>query len=172
MRLHAIIKNAAKWFILVFGVSKRPEGLDNLPKDTGFIVCPNHKSNWDPIKIGALFPGYVRFLGKKEAFRGKFWSYIFTNLGVIPLDRGKADVGAMRSAEQALTNGEMLVIFPQGTRRKVFRIEDGKKGAERLAAKMNVPVVPVGIKGRRIIIGQPMEAPTTIEIMEKIGELI
>ena len=64
------------------------------------------------------------------------------------------------------------MIFPQGTRKKVFRVEDGKKGAERLAEKCAVPVVPCAIKGRRIIIGKPIEAPKTIEIMEKIEELL
>ena len=172
MRLLAVIKSIAKFIVLFFGLSKRPEGLENLPKDKGFIIVCNHKSNWDPVKIGALFPGYVRFLAKKELFKIILLGWLLPRVGVIPLDRGRADVGAIRAAEKVLENGDVLVIFPQGTRKKTFKIEDGKRGAERLAEKMGVPVVPVGIKGRRIIIGKPIEMPTTEEIMSKIGELI
>jgi len=173
MILHAIIKNTAKGLLLVFGLARKPIGLENLPKGEGCILVCNHVSDLDPIKLGALIPGYVRYLAKKELFGTRFTNWFLTNLGAIPLNRDSADVGAFKAAEDAISMGELLVIFPEGGRRKVFDVNKGKKGAERLAAKMGCKVVPAGIKGRRIAIGKPMEgSPSTLEIMNGINEIL
>jgi len=112
-------------------------------------------------------------LAKKELFGTKFTNWFLTNLGAIPLNRDKADVGAIKAAEDCLARGEMLVIFPEGGRREIFDVNKGKKGAERLAEKTGCKIIPAGIKKRKIIIGKPLErSPNTLEIMSAINEIL
>ena len=129
MRLYAFTKNIIRLFLELTGISKKPIGLENLPKNEGYIIAGNHTSNFDAIRIGVQFPGHIRFLAKIELFKFKLFGAFLKKLGAISVDRGKADAGAIRMAEKAILDGAPLVIFPEGKRRKSFDRTKGKKGA-------------------------------------------
>jgi len=152
----------------VFGFCylKKATGLENLPKEGAFVLCANHLSALDPICISARLPGKIdlSFLAKKELFENKFLKLLIDALGAIPVDRGSADIGAIRASMQALKDGKCLLIFPQGTRSRDNTPTPMLTGASMIALRGGVPVIPCYIDGpyklfRRIDIrfGKPID---------------
>lgn len=128
---------------------KKATGLENLPQEGGFVLCANHISALDPICIASWLPRKLdmAFLAKKELFGNKALKMLIDALGAIPVDRGSADIAAIRSSMQALKDGKCLIIFPQGTRSKDNTPTPMLTGAAMIALRGNVPVIPCYIDG-------------------------
>ena len=94
------------------------KGIDNFPKNGAVIVYSNHKSNWDPVIIGCLLKRPVFFMAKQELFRYPIFSFILRKLNAFPVNRGKPDRRAIRTALKVLEEEKVLGIFPEGTRSK------------------------------------------------------
>lgn len=94
------------------------EGGENLPDDGAFIVACNHLSDADPVILAASVKNrrQIRFMAKKELFKVPLLAQLVKALGAFPVDRGGADVGALKYSLSLLKNGEVVGIFPQGTR--------------------------------------------------------
>jgi len=88
-------------------------------------------------------------MAKKELFsqHGNFFKWLITALNAFPLERGTADLKAIRFAINKLKNGHCLIVFPEGTRSKSGEVKDPQSGVSMLAAKANVPVIPAFITG-------------------------
>lgn len=127
----------------------RASGVENLPAEGGFVLCVNHTSAVDPVLIAACMPTDrpMMFLGKKELMEHRFVRALVTRLGMIPIDRGNADIGAVRRCMQVLREGAGLVIFPQGTRSRDNTPTPMMPGASMLALRGGVPVYPCYIDG-------------------------
>ena len=102
-------------------------------------------------------------MGKKELFEKKFLAAIFNGVKTFPVHRGEGDLAAIRHSLKVLRSGEMLGIFPEGTRIKNQGIRAFEAGAALLALKSDTPIIPIFIKGnyklfRRMtmIIGEPL----------------
>lgn len=120
----------------------RVEGKRNLPKG-GAIIAPNHASYWDPPLVGASISGYeVYFMAKKELFRFPVFGTILKLIHTFPVDRGKQDIAAFRTALRVLNGGKTLVVFPEGVRGKGGRLKPPQPGIAWLAQKTRFPVVP------------------------------
>jgi 1-acyl-sn-glycerol-3-phosphate acyltransferase len=133
----------------VFGV--RVRGRDRIP-DGVFILAPSHRSTLD-IPFSASVTGRrMRFMAKREIFHGKFWTWVFDELGAVPVDRDGGDRAALRVTEAALQGGEAVVVFPEGTRREGAELGPLFSGAAYLALKQGVPIVPVGIGGSQSVL--------------------
>ena len=141
----------------------RIEGdLDAIPRDGPVILAANHISNADPVIIGAwLTPRLgrrIHWLGKREMFDWPFVGWVARNGGVVPVDRGGADVEAFRMAARVLEAGHVLVVFPEGTRSPTAELQQPKDGLALLALRTGATIVPIGIsntdriwpKGRKI----------------------
>jgi 1-acyl-sn-glycerol-3-phosphate acyltransferase len=128
----------------VFGVQVR--GRDRIPKGV-FILAPSHRSTLDIPFSASVTPRRMRFMAKREIFHGKFWTWVFHELGAVPVDRDGGDRAALRVTEAALLEGEPVVVFPEGTRRSGAELGPLFSGAAYLALKQGVPIVPVGIGG-------------------------
>jgi 1-acyl-sn-glycerol-3-phosphate acyltransferase len=130
----------------------RSRGQEHLPASGGFVLAANHNSNFDPWPLGVtLFPKrYLRFMGKSELFWTPFKQFA-TAAGAFPVRRGQADLEAMATATQLCREGHIVVMFPEGTRRKKGLRKKyearAHTGAARIALDANVPLVPVGIVG-------------------------
>lgn len=122
----------------------KTEGLENLPAEGGFILCMNHLSALDPLHVSARLPRTRRifYLAKKELFRSKPIAALLRSLGGVPIDRGHADIGAMRSALQLAKEGCGVGVFPQGTRSSVDDPKPMLPGASLIALRAGVPVIP------------------------------
>ena len=135
----------------VFGLAylKKATGLENLPEEGGFVLCANHLSALDPICIASRLPRSrdISFLAKKELFKNTALKKLISALGAIPIDRGSADIGAIRASMQALKEGKCLMVFPQGTRSKDNTPTPMLSGASMIALRGGVPVIPCYIDG-------------------------
>ena len=155
--------------IMGFLYNIKVEGAENIPEEDGFLVCSNHFSATDPIKICYAFKGHqVCYMAKKELFKLPVVSYLIKVLGAFPVDRSIADVGAIKRMMNILKSGENGGMFPQGTRHpeKDPRNTPIKAGAGMICAKTGATVVPVFIDQKNfkhrlfrrstVIIGKPI----------------
>jgi 1-acyl-sn-glycerol-3-phosphate acyltransferase len=147
-----VVRLAAGVARLVFGLAARVElhGAENLPRTGPLIIVANHLSNADPpIVIGWLTPALGRrmhILAKAALFVGPLGS-LLRSQGVTPVRAGGSDIEAYRSAKAVLDRGDVLCIFPEGTRSRTGGLGQPKPGVALLATRAGVPIVPVGLTG-------------------------
>lgn len=159
-------------------------GRENIPKGEKLIIASNHASNLDPLVLGVANTRITRFMAKKELFVVKPIGWFLRKIGAFPVDRGKADMEAMRTALKILANQEVLGVFPEGTRNKEG-LGKAQLGIVMLALKAKAPILPCGLintstKNGRIVvhIGKPVylteyhQRKLSKEEMEAVGELI
>lgn len=120
-------------------------GAENIPADGACMVCANHQSNWDPVILILFLKRKVHFMAKSELFENFLLNKLLTREGVIPIKRGAADIQAIKSSMEVLKNGEVLGMFPTGTRTKEITAADAKKGAALIASRTGAYVVPIYI---------------------------
>ena len=90
---------------------------ERLPEKPPYILISNHRSFMDPVIMAYIIKKYdITFLGKKELVKNKIASFVLRNMHIIPVDRHGTDMMAMRHCISAIRNGEILGIFPEGTR--------------------------------------------------------
>ena len=145
------------------------KGIENIPAEGGYLVCPNHTSMLDVVALAASFNRLLRFMAKKELFKFKPFGALIRSVGAFPVDRGGADVKAIKTAISLVESGELVNIFPQGGRRK--KIDPSttpiKSGVGMIAYHAKCGAIPVFIKSKNnhlhmfgrneIIIGKPIE---------------
>jgi 1-acyl-sn-glycerol-3-phosphate acyltransferase len=149
--LYRVVGQLSKPFVnLVF--RPRASGLENVPREGGFVLAANHLSNFDPWAIGLpLFPSrFLRFMGKSELF---FWPLgpFIEAAGAFKVHRGQSDLAAIETAERLAREGHVVVMFPEGTRRAKGLVKKWQPrahtGAARIALGADVPLIPAAIKG-------------------------
>lgn len=116
----------------------------NLPEGA-CIICSNHLSNSDPLLVGIGQKRQIRFMAKEELFENKFLKAVISATGAFPVTRGHAEEKGLSNAETVLKDGEVLGIFPEGTRSKTGELLRMRSGAALLAASNKVPVLPMCI---------------------------
>lgn len=125
--------------------------LDAIPRDGPLIVAANHASNLDAIVVGSwLIPRLgrrIHWLGKKELFDWPVVGWVAAHGGVHPVDRDAADVEAFRLAKRILDQGQVLFVFPEGTRSRDGALGSARDGVAVLALRTGAPILPVGIGG-------------------------
>lgn len=174
-------------------------GLENVPAEGGAIIVANHLSYLDPPLVAVVLKRPIRFMAKGELFRFRVFAAVLRGLGAFPVNRVGVDRAAVREAINTVTSGQLLGIFPEGTRSKDGMLQRGHAGAALISIKTGVPVVPVGILGLgrkargqglrrqiRVAMGKPMLPPKpegeqldrgslaafTDDIMKAIADLI
>ncbi len=102
-------------------------------------------SNLDAVMMDITFGKKYRFLGKKELFKKKFASICLRSFGAVPVDRSQADPGAIKEIFRLIGQKKNICIFPQGTRCKTPKVEDGsaKEGVAMFSIRTGTPVVPM-----------------------------
>jgi 1-acyl-sn-glycerol-3-phosphate acyltransferase len=154
----------------------KSKGEEHLPREGGYVLSANHMSNFDPWPLGIpLYPErQLRFMAKAEMYKPPL-KWILEPAGAFPVRRGLADEEAMERAVELAKAGEVVAIFPEGTRRNKGRIKKALKkghrarprsGAARVALIAGVPLVPAAIGGTeslmklgplRVAYGAPIE---------------
>jgi 1-acyl-sn-glycerol-3-phosphate acyltransferase len=123
-------------------------GLENLPATGGYIVAANHASHLDPPIVGQFLPRQVSFFARKTLWKPGVAAWWLDAVGTIPVDRdGGTSLDAIRRVLQALANGRVVIVFPEGTRSKDGQLQAPKAGVGLLACKAGVPVVPARVFG-------------------------
>jgi 1-acyl-sn-glycerol-3-phosphate acyltransferase len=162
---------AASWPVLHWLFRLRVQGKENVPESGGYVLACNHLSNFDPWPLGMpLWPQrWLRFMAKSELY----WfpaTLILNAAGAFPVNRGRADVEAVQKAERLAREGNVVVMFPEGTRRRKGLVKKhqarARSGAARIALDAGVPLVPAAVSGTdrllrlgplRIAYGKPIE---------------
>ncbi len=173
-------------------------GEENIPSQGPVVLVANHISLWDPPFLACSIRRPVHFMAKEELFKIPLLGRIIKALGAFPVKRGKPDRNALRLAAKYLENGEILGLFPEGTRSKSGELLQPHPGAALFALRSGAPIVPVGLMGTRttfpltlrghirVKIGKPMVYPelyntkisnedlerVSAEIMLRVKELL
>ena len=168
----------------------RARGLENVPAEGGAVLAANHSSNLDPWPLGLpLFPRrHLRFMAKSELY----WfplGYLLDAAGAFRVHRGQHDAEAIETAVELCRAGEIVVMFPEGTRRRKGLRKKWEArahtGAARIARDAGVPLVPAAISGTqrlrrlgpfRVVYGAPIAVSedlreTTDRLMAAIDQL-
>jgi 1-acyl-sn-glycerol-3-phosphate acyltransferase len=166
---------------LVFGLTA--EGTEHIPRKGPVVIAPNHKSFWDAFFIAAVVRRRVHFMGKAELFTG--WrGRLFVALGGFPVLRGASDEEAIETARAILQRGDVLALFPEGTRvSDPEKLGNPKRGATRLAIETGAVIVPTAMTGTekrkwplprkvRIVFGEPVPVTDLTPGPEHAGLLL
>ncbi len=152
---------------LLFNV--RVKGKENVPREGGVLLCPNHIAAIDVISVGVASHRQITCIAKKELFSIPVLGGLVKALGAVKIDRGGADVGAIKAAVSAIEDGKTVVIFPQGHRCPGVNIASTalRHGAGLIAYHAKCDVIPVciNIKGGKygifrrteVIFGKPVK---------------
>ncbi|HUE59145.1 MAG TPA: lysophospholipid acyltransferase family protein [Acidimicrobiales bacterium] len=122
-------------------------GKENVPTSGAYVIAPVHRSNIDTLLAGCVTRRRIRFMGKDSLWKYRWTGALFSSLGAFPVHRGTPDREALRMCETALAGGEPVVLFPEGTRQSGPVVQPLFEGAAFVAARANVPILPVGIGG-------------------------
>ena len=139
------------WPVVLGLYRLRVRGLEHLPEG-GFVLAANHTSNFDPWALGLpLWPRrQLRFMAKAELFN-PLLGPLLRGSGAFKVRRGEGDVEAMRTAVELVRAGEIVVMFPEGTRRKKGlrkkHVARPHTGAARIALAADAPLIPAAIAG-------------------------
>lgn len=122
-------------------------GAENFPKEGGILLCSNHIEALDPPVVGINAPRPVNFMAKEELFHIPILKSILPGVRAFPVKRGMSDRDALRRAIKLLKDGEVVGLFPEGTRSKDGTLGKGFSGAGFFALRGEANVVPCAIIG-------------------------
>ena len=132
----------------LFKILCRPDvtGEENFPPEGAYILTSNHRSFFDSFFQAIICPRPIHWMAKAELFKYPFLDRLLVKVGAFPVRRGRSDQGALACARALLEGGEIVAIFPEGTRVR-SGVGDARSGAARLAVETQVPLVPMAIVG-------------------------
>ena len=168
------------------GLAMRRLHRERIPARGPVILASNHRSFLDPFLIACLLPRPVYFVAKRELFGIAPIAWILGALGAFPIDRGRSDEEAMATAREILERGDVVVIFPEGTRVRPGPLGTPRRGVGRLALQTGAPVVPVAVFGtedvrkgvvfrpRRVALscGEPLRFPRVADPSPQLAKAV
>jgi 1-acyl-sn-glycerol-3-phosphate acyltransferase len=147
------------------------EGVVRVAREGGLLVCSNHASTVDPPLLPAVLPRSDTWsMAKSEYFaRPGFSRWLFTHYHAFPVVRHSADRQALRRAQQILSAGQVLILYPEGTRVESGGLRRAEPGAGFLARTASVPVQPVGLVGTRECFPKGARWPRRVPVRVRFG---
>ncbi|OAB32635.1 acyl-phosphate glycerol 3-phosphate acyltransferase [Paenibacillus macquariensis subsp. defensor] len=155
---------------LIFAVLYRLEtvGKNNIPTEGGVLLCANHISVMDPITVGIKLKRQVKYMAKAELFDIPVFGWLLRQLGAFPVKRGGVSKESIRLSINILRDGQLMGIFPEGTRNSTTGV--AKKGAASFALRSKATVIPAAIIGEyklfrkmKVIYGAPVDLTEFME---------
>ena len=141
-------------------------GLDNIPDDTGAIVCGNHVHALDAPALLATIRNKktICFMTKAELFKNPFFRFIGSFYNVFPVTRSKADTDAIKQSLRIIKDKKVLGIFPEGTRNGMEKGVKPKNGAVNISIRTGAPIIPFAVIGNfkafkkvKYVFGEPID---------------
>jgi len=124
----------------------RVTGRENWPEEGGALVCSNHQSFFDPVLVGLCCERRLNYLARANLFKFPLKPFIQA-LNAIPVNRDGTGLDGLKETMKRLRKGEMVLIFPEGTRTRTGQLQDLKPGFVAVARKCKVPIVPIVFDG-------------------------
>lgn len=131
------------YFTLFYRV--KIKGIENIPATGPLLLYANHPSAVDMFLIAVYMKRKVHYMAKVELFKNPILAFILKRVGAFPVSRGKGDVGSVKTVYKLLEQGEVVGVFPEGTRTPKKDPAKRKAGAAMLALHSNSPILPVGV---------------------------
>jgi 1-acyl-sn-glycerol-3-phosphate acyltransferase len=151
------------WFLPLYQIECT--GLENIPPAGPCILAPNHIGAFDPVVLALYLPRHAFFMTKIELYRHFFARWFIRHWGAFPVERGQRDAWAIEHASRVLQAGQLLCMFPEGTRSKnQAKLSKGKLGTAKLALQHRVPVLPTAILGTHLIRPGRTRPKVTIQV--------
>ncbi|MFN9345862.1 MAG: lysophospholipid acyltransferase family protein [Planctomycetota bacterium] len=132
-------------FVLWFRI--RVEGRHHVPLDGGGMLLSTHQSGIDPILVGLSCNRNLNYLARSTLFKNPAFSFLIRILDAIEIDRERGGLGGLREMLSRLRSGELVLLFPEGTRTTDGSIGSLKPGFLPIAKRSEVPLIPVAIVG-------------------------
>lgn len=152
-------------------------GMENVPKEGAAILASNHVSFFDSIFLPLMLDRHVTFLAKSEYFtaggiKGWLMKMFFLGTGQLPIDRsgGKASEDSLNTGLRVLASGELLGIYPEGTRSPDHKMYRGRTGIARMLLEAKVPVIPVAMVGTQELMPTGSFLPRVRRVGVVVGE--
>lgn len=155
---------------LLFNLQLR--GIDRFPKSGGALVCSNHQSYIDPLLLGGLCNRRMNYLAREDLFDKGFFGWLIRFYDAIPVRRDGMSISGLKETLKRLKRGELVVIFPEGTRTEDGNIAELKSGFCMLARKTKVPLVPVAINGAFDVWPKGQKMPKLARVVLEAGDPI
>jgi 1-acyl-sn-glycerol-3-phosphate acyltransferase (EC 2.3.1.51) len=147
-------------------------GAEKVPQIGPLLVVSNHASDFDPPILSCCMRRPVAYMAKEELFRIPVLKQAITLYGAYPVKRGSADRSAIRAALASLDQGWAAGVFITGTRTPDGRVTDPKLGAAMIAAKAQVPLLPVSLWGTHAIFRKGSAFPRPVPVTVRVGDPI
>jgi len=145
---------------------------DNVPKRGAFILASNHLSHLDPPVISIASPRVLHFMARHTLFKNWAFGALIKALNAFPIKRGGIDPEGFREVIRRLKRGQVILMFPEGTRSKTGEFGPAQPGIGFLSITAGVPILPAYVKGTReaLPVGARFIKPCPISVY--FGELI
>ena len=157
---------------LVLGVAKllgriTVIGEEKIPSEGAYILAPVHRSNVDFALTSIVTRRPMRYMGKDSIWKSKPLGRFVSMLGAFPVHRGSADRDALKACTDIVNGGSPLVMFPEGTRQSGPIVQEMFDGTAYVAAKTEVPIIPMGIGGTEEMMpkGSKLIRPTKLVLI-------
>lgn len=126
-------------------------GKENVPEKGPLIAASNHLNNADPPAVALALSRLPTFMAKREMLSWPILGPAFRAFGAFPVRRGGADLSAIRMATEIVNSGEMIIMFPEGTRSRTGGLTKGHPGTALIALRTGAPVIPVAVTGTETV---------------------
>lgn len=150
----------------------RVEGRENEPGEGPVLAVCNHASAADPPIAGVALRRRARYMAKQELLRVPVLGPLLRHLGVFPVRRGEPDRRSIRTALEALSEGQLVLMFPEGTRSPDGRLMAAEPGAALLALRAGARVLPMAVIGTHVAMPKGFWLPRRRQVVVRIGEPI
>lgn len=140
--LHVVCRLLATLFFQI-----RVSGREWVPREGGALVLSNHQSHFDPVLIGLACDRRLNYLARETLFGFAPFRWLIQSLDAVPIDREGLGLAGLKETLRRLKRGELVLIFPEGTRTRDGEVSPLKPGFSALAKRAAVPLLPVGIEG-------------------------
>lgn len=157
-------------FLLKYLFRYEVEGVENFPAHGSAILAPNHRSLIDHFVVASLTKRQVWFMGKAELFENKHAARFLNALGAFPVKRGRPDRASLQRCLDLLAQGDLVGIYPEGTRRPDSRFEEVEEGFAYIAVRSGAPIVPIGLSGTEAVFPKGRKLPRIVKIRVVVGK--
>lgn len=150
----------------------RCHGREKLPATGGYLLLSNHQSFLDPPLVGLVVPRRVNYLARQTLFKNPLFAWLINSLDAIPIDRDGMGISGIKETLRRLKRGEIVLLFPEGTRSEDGELQPLKPGFSALAQRAGVPLVPIALDGAQESFPKGAKFPRPAVVHLAVGEPI
>lgn len=169
--MYPILRQVMRTLVaVILGRRLHVTGLDNVPRRGGVLIVGNHVGAIDPPLTGTLIPRLdVHYMAKAESFASPAVRWLFRGFQAFPVVRGSADRTALRYTLGLLTDGHVVLVYPEGSRSPDGRLRAPQAGVGFLARHAHVPVIPVAVWGTERALPRGSRRPRRVDVHVRYG---